>query len=360
MLDEKIDALFWIEEMEARQLRSAFFDEADAAFLLFDAALCLTDVNAGYLKEIQQDRKALLGKSLFSILTEFAEPHFIERISAIINGGESLLTEFVKSHPLKGKYTSKIHVFKVGQGIGVVIKKVPSRKDTVADLESFIYNASHELRGPLARILGVLNISEGSVQDVQEAYHYLKMIRQQAEGLDSILKTLVQSTDIRKIDLSLCEVEMDVLLDHVLNKLRDTQGFDEIWFEKSVKVDAGFISDPNLLQVLLFQLIENAIKFRKRTKSQAIIKVTVSAEGEYIGIVVEDNGQGIPKNIQEKLFQMFFRSGKNQIGTGLGLYTVRQIVKKLEGQISLQSDFGKGAQFSVLLPNRLSTNIKTE
>jgi signal transduction histidine kinase len=69
------------------------------------------------------------------------------------------------------------------------------------------------------------------------------------------------------------------------------------------------------------------------------------------GIIVKDNGIGISKENQEKIFDMFYRVSENSVGSGLGLYIVKEIVEKLDGKIEVESEPGKGTAFSIHIPN---------
>jgi signal transduction histidine kinase len=103
------------------------------------------------------------------------------------------------------------------------------------------------------------------------------------------------------------------------------------------------------MKVILGNLISNAVKYHNINQPSPYIKVIFNKLGDRIEISVEDNGHGIPKDSLEKIFQMFYRANANTEGTGLGLYIVQEALAKINGKISVTSDYGKGATFTVLL-----------
>jgi signal transduction histidine kinase len=336
------------------QQREAFFDEAESAFLIFDEHLFLLDVNAAYLQEKRIKKDAIIGKHISSVFSGQLDSERLEKYREVLQTGEAFYVEEMKSHPLRGTYFLQTKAFSSGTGLGIAQKIVHPQKETAHDVETFIYKSSHELRGPLARILGVLNLSENMVNDVHDAKHFFTIIKQQAEHLDVILRTLVQSTDVRKTTADRDAVDFWNLVESVLSELTNQPGFHDVRFEKMVSFSNPFFNDTKLLHSLLFQLIENAIKFRKQDGSSAIIKISVREEEAGARIVIDDNGIGIPLTIQDKVFQLFYRSEQKHKGSGLGLYAVRQLVKKMSGALSLKSESGKGCQFSIFIPSQQS------
>jgi signal transduction histidine kinase len=100
----------------------------------------------------------------------------------------------------------------------------------------------------------------------------------------------------------------------------------------------------------LGNLIGNAVKYHNVEQADPFIAVRFFSKQNELVIEVEDNGTGIAKQYQEKIFNMFFRASTQSEGTGLGLYIVGEAVAKLQGKIKVSSEVGKGSTFTVTLP----------
>ena len=117
--------------------------------------------------------------------------------------------------------------------------------------------------------------------------------------------------------------------------------------------DVQLVTDQYLLMLVVENLIDNAIKYRKRhgnIKPFIHIKLTASTDGE-IKFVISDNGIGIRTDKVAKVFDMFLRATETSKGTGLGLYIVKTSVQKLQGSIEVNSIEGKGSTFTLILPS---------
>jgi signal transduction histidine kinase len=102
-------------------------------------------------------------------------------------------------------------------------------------------------------------------------------------------------------------------------------------------------------------LISNAIKYKGKNNTNPIIQVRGALDGKYVRFEIEDNGQGIPPEKQQQIFEMFSRASEDDIeGTGLGLAIVQRIVLKLHGQIGVTSEYGRGSTFWFTLPGASS------
>ena len=110
------------------------------------------------------------------------------------------------------------------------------------------------------------------------------------------------------------------------------------------------LSDSSRLQVILNNLLSNSIKYADRNKAESVITITASATSNSFTFSVEDNGDGIAEDHQDKIFNMFYRASEKASGSGLGLYIVKETLEKMNGTISHQSTLGKGSLFTVTIP----------
>jgi signal transduction histidine kinase len=115
--------------------------------------------------------------------------------------------------------------------------------------------------------------------------------------------------------------------------------------------DVTIVSDKTRIETLLKNLISNAIKYRRKKITDALVHVKIKNEGDFFVIEVIDNGEGISDRNQKKVFDMFYRASSSSQGTGLGLAMCQEIVKKLSGEIKLTSQLGEGTTITLILPN---------
>lgn len=350
VFDEKLDINLCATEQVGTDTKAVFFDEAESGFMLFDDNLYLKEINASFLRDLQIGREEALGRSLSSFCSDIPDFCHVEKFLNVLWSGEPYYVEEIKSSVAKGTYLSTLKAFKAGNSLAIVARQLSLHEESAQEQQTFIYRASHDMRGPLARILGVLNLSDGLVKDIDEARHFFKIIRQQAEGLDTILRSLVQGNDTRRSRIERSKVDFWNVIEEALRQVSTHPGYAQVRFEKSINIDLPVYCDATLLKQIVVHLVENSIKFKKNDGTQAVIKIAVTQIKNGVVLDVEDNGQGIPMRLQDKVFQMFYKSGAEANGNGLGLYIVRQITGKLGAKLSLRSDTNRGAHFSIFLP----------
>jgi signal transduction histidine kinase len=115
--------------------------------------------------------------------------------------------------------------------------------------------------------------------------------------------------------------------------------------------DTPFYSDLMRINAILKNTIGNAVKYRKKDISNPEVFMTIDVNLERLHLIIKDNGEGIPENSLPKVFDMFYRASKSSNGTGLGLYICKEIINKLGGEISIESQLGIGTTVSIMLPN---------
>lgn len=352
MIDEKYDIDYRVTGQIVKDYRAVFFDEAESGFMLFDENLTLIDINCSLLQEIQVDRTAAIGRKLGSFKKHIAEFNEIEVFLNVLWCAEPVYFETVKNNLENGAYINSLKAFKIGNNLAVIIRRTSIQDESAQEKQAFIYRASHDLRGPIARILGVLNLSDGIVNELDEARHFFKLLRQQADTLDGIVRNLVQGNNIRRSRTEFNAIDFWDLFEESVKNISQKKDFSSIRIEKSVNQSNLFYNDGNLIKELLSHLLDNAMKYRSRCGKQAVLKLSAIEVTGGVQLSVEDNGRGIPLRLQEKVFQMFFRSENEFDGKGLGLYLVRQIVAKLSAQLCLRSDTELGARFTITIPNQ--------
>jgi hypothetical protein len=219
-----------------------------------------------------------------------------------------------------------------------------------AVLDSFFYRISHDLRGPISSLLSLSFLAKIDVKD-KLALDYIEKQHQQVERLNNIITGLMNLATLNRTDLQEELIDFHKIIDDCIGSFDGLENFASVSFVKNIQPGIKFYSEWTLLNAILQNLIENAIKYSKGP--HPYVKISVRQEGALIILEVEDNGQGIPQKHQSKIFEMFFRATQNATGTGLGLYILKRSVDKLKGTIEFKSEVEIGSTFTVKLPGNL-------
>ncbi len=228
-------------------------------------------------------------------------------------------------------------------------------KERNEQMDLFLYKATHDLKGPLASVKGILNIAEQTCQQ-PEIEQYIQMALTSTDKLDQALVDLLHVTRLNKAELIIEEVNCHELVEEILFSLQHMPESRNVHFEVEILLKEQFHTDKNTLTTILQNLIVNAIKYKREENYQHIVFVGIKKYGRGIKLEVRDNGEGIRPEIQEKVFNMFYRGNKKSKGTGLGLYIVRQGIDKLKGELDLKSKPGNGTIFMLYIPSYRKKN----
>lgn len=229
-----------------------------------------------------------------------------------------------------------------------LIRNNEELKKINSELDQFVYSVSHDLRSPLLSVKGLLSLIKLAEGD-HESEQFMGLIQKSINRLDAtVLEILEYSRNSRK-ELEISSFDLNNLtqsifedLGHLSEKNIELSVFDHI--KEPVNLDLKRI------EKLLYNLISNGIKYKDNSKEQPFVHVHLhQSDTEYI-IEVLDNGEGISPENQKKVFDMFYRASVSASGTGLGLYLCKELVSKMNGKISLESEAGKGTKITVTLP----------
>ena len=218
------------------------------------------------------------------------------------------------------------------------------------ELDRFVYSLSHDISAPLKSIKGLVHLSR--LDKIEEpARTYLNKIDGSVNRLESFILDLLDYSRSNRKDIHIEEVCLESLTKEISEDLRYSENTGLIRFlwqldEKKVR------ADRLLLKVALGNLIGNAIKYQKKSiPHQPFVRVTSKAEAKGTWIAVEDNGEGIPLDYQQHIFEMFYRGTSTSTGSGLGLYIARESILKMKGEIKVDSQPGQGSTFTIFIPH---------
>lgn len=234
-----------------------------------------------------------------------------------------------------------------------ITDRVKAEKSLMAvndELETFVYKASHDLRGPLASILGLVNVSK--LEPLEKTAAYISMIEKASLKLDETLLQLTKAMKLKSTGNFTDEVEFSSLLSEVLARFEYYDGYSDMRFDVHIHTAEPFYTNRTVMETALQNLVENAIKYRRKQEGRCFLKIEVLDDGKFAKLIFEDNGIGIEDGLQDNVFDMYFRGTELSQGSGLGLYLVKKGIDLLQGDISLRSVPGRGTVITLLVPKR--------
>ncbi|GHM99504.1 hypothetical protein WSM22_09940 [Cytophagales bacterium WSM2-2] len=217
------------------------------------------------------------------------------------------------------------------------------------ELDNFIYKSSHDIKGPLARLIGLCHVALLDVAD-PKAKQYLVKLSETSKNLNEIFDRLRTVSDIDSIKLSHEKIRFDEMISRIKSRLKTLDGFNEITFKEEIE-NIDFQSDPMLVETIFHNLMENAIKFQKKSSQfNKFIAIKVKKLNEDVRVSFVDNGIGIGKKSDNELFTMFTNAALEHKTIGLGLYIVKQCAAKLRGSVRIVPNTNQYTEFELTLP----------
>ncbi len=216
------------------------------------------------------------------------------------------------------------------------------------ELDSFLSNTSHDLRTPIASILGLTYLGKIELQE-EKARTFMNMIEERIKKLDLVIGDILSLSRSKKIDLKIEDLDFAKLLDETMADIRFNKGVSAIQLEYQTDTSHVFKSDYNQMKIILINLMSNAVKYHNLNQPNPYIRVSFKRLKSVVEIAIQDNGQGISRESLPKIFDMFYRASSTTEGTGLGLYIVQEALSKIKGIILVDSDLGKGSTFKIVL-----------
>lgn len=306
----------------------------------------------------------LLGKSAYDFLHPEDAEQIKEGLKEFISNGLGIYTASYRYRKKDGSYiwiesTNKLaFIDHTNQFLGIISisRDISERKafqsrleEKIKELDTFIYRSSHDLKGPLASLQGLLNVAKTEIHD-DKAIKYFKLIEKSVLNLDTILMDLLNITKITQGTLNNVDVNVREVITNIISSFENLPEYASINWDLHFDDLEVIKIDKSLLNNIFQNLIINAIKYQDRKKETEYVKITTKVKNNQMVITVEDNGEGISEGLQANVFDMFFRGNTKSSGTGLGLYIVKNAVEKTGGRIELKSNEGIGTIFTIYLP----------
>ncbi|MEQ1945711.1 MAG: ATP-binding protein [Bryobacteraceae bacterium] len=292
-----------------------------------------------------------------SLLEIVRDPALVALTRSILAGGQAGKVRLRLSSESPRNYEVEVTPFATASGRGAI-----ALFHDTTDLErleqvrkDFVANVSHELRTPLTGIIGYADtLLDGALEDEKNRRRFIEIIRANAVRLGSITADLLVLSDLES-GLEPSEpdaVSVPEVIEGVLVTVENEAREREVSLIRDGVADVSVAGSRLRLEQAILNLVANAIKFNK-AGGEVRVRVATTDSGQ-VEIVIADTGVGIPSADLPRIFERFYRVDKarsRQVGgTGLGLSIVKHVVERMNGVISVESQFGKGTTFIIRLP----------
>lgn len=216
------------------------------------------------------------------------------------------------------------------------------------ELDRFVYSASHDLRAPLTGISGLIGLMEIDHETPPEVI--LDKIKGQVNKMDNFITDIVNYSRNSRQEVNLENLSLRALVDEVFKTLSHFELAPRMAMRNDIDPAVMISTDRHRMKVILTNVIGNSIRYADVSKSEPFVAVTFEKLAREHAIHIQDNGVGIAAAYLPKIFDMFFRANNSSKGSGLGLYIVKEAVKKLNYRVEVVSQEGSGSTFSILIP----------
>ncbi|HNP16830.1 MAG TPA: ATP-binding protein [Fulvivirga sp.] len=320
-------------------------------FFALDNGLKITFWNEAAHREF--DKKNVVGQYFNDVFPEWKYKNITRLISKSMEDGKvnnvSITYEANETEYYEGT------IFPTGEGVSVLLSKVTELKrnrDNLVrlnnELETLLYRIAHDLRGPVASVIGLINISKNDSYFQKE--QFLEMMNSSMSKLNHILKELINISNIKlgKPHIQLFRVKP--IMNEIIENIQFSDHHARVNCTIDIDENLDILSDIGLFRCIWQNLIVNAVKYSKEGKINEI-KISASKTQGKLFATISDTGQGISAKQYPRLYEMFYRGNVASSGPGLGLYVVKNALMKIKGEIELNRNYKKGARFDVWLPD---------
>lgn len=223
-----------------------------------------------------------------------------------------------------------------------------------SELDILVSRTSHDLRSPITSVAALVHIIKMEPNEAKR-FEYLDMQLNTLHRLNLLITDILDFSRNKRTRLNFEPVDFSEILNNVFRDHQFADNATHIERIADVKQDTIFITDKSRVNMILNNLISNALKYYDRQKDAPYVKIIINAESSGAKIIVTDNGTGIGKDDLKNVFTMYYQANEIFKGAGLGLYIVHEAIEKLRGTIDIESELMEGTTFTIFIPNGMNT-----
>ena len=344
-------ALLFRETQRQAEAARALAHTADAVLLL-DPRENIRYWNPAAERLFGLDTDAVLGKRADEVVPLWQD---VTRHARPGTDAEAAAVAVPVSTPSGERWCSVIAIA-FDDGSVYSIRDVTAERDLERTRSAFLATASHELRTPLAAIYGATRTLRRTDVEMpaEQRELFLEMIEREAERLRTVTNQLLVAgrLDAERLELAVRTLDVVTIAEEAVASARLTAPETISLQLNAEKRPLLARADEDMLRQVLANLLDNAVKYSPRGGAVAI---SLHSAGRFVELEVSDQGIGIPLEAQARVFEKFFRADPNLSrgvgGTGLGLYIAKELVDRLDGDLTLDSLPGRGTTFTIRLPH---------
>jgi two-component system, OmpR family, phosphate regulon sensor histidine kinase PhoR len=334
--------------------REAILAGMGEGVLAVDPDLKVTFCNQSLLRATGYRGEVAEGMGVLEVVRD---PALYGAIRSVRSSGDSVKLRFVLTTETPRTFEVGVRpmVTASGRGVIAIFHDITGLERLEQVRKDFVANVSHELRTPLAGIIGYADtLLDGALEDTQNRQRFVEIIRSSAVRLSNLVADLLVLAELESGAepqepeiVPVCGVLETVLL--TVDAEAKARGVSLVREEMQ---DLRVAGRRLRLEQAVLNLVANAIKFN-RPGGEVRVRVVLTADGR-MAISVADTGPGIPSQDLPRIFERFYRVDRARSrdvgGTGLGLSIVKHIVEGMGGLVTVESQLGTGATFTILLP----------
>jgi PAS domain S-box-containing protein len=349
------------ELARSRELLNQLFENSPMGIVLLNNQFMVSSINKGFEAIFDYSIEELEGNSLLDYIIS---PDMVEEAMKLNNSAIKGEIDFVETYRYnKGgeKIPVLIYALPVMEGdehIGIygiyidISQRVEAEEELKTrnlELDNFVYKVSHDLRAPLASILGLINLTKLEESKADQDY-YVELMEGQVNKLDHFIRDILSHSKNLKMSVSSDKIDFEEIVLKCFEDLSYLKATSKV--VRRIVIDEGdFYSDKWRINEIFRNLIGNAIKYRNIDAKENIVEVSITLTKKGCEIVVADNGIGIAEDKIPHIMDMFYRGTESSDGSGIGLYIVQKAVEKIDGTIKITSKPKEGSQFRIWLPS---------
>ena len=345
-----------IQEMLANKTRlEAVLFSMFEGVMVVDHQSHILLMNEALLQFLHIERDAI-GKKSLTVIRNVQIQELIERILKKKSGVEKQeLSVLFPEKRVVLVHATPIHHQEKTDGAVLVFHDITELRRLEQVRKDFVANVSHELRTPVATIKGYAEtLLDGALEDKANARDFVQIIYTDAERLAKLVNDLLDLSKIEsdKVEFNFLPQKLETVVTRVIEMLAQVAKEKSVMIQKTIPDHLPpVLADETSLTQILFNLVENAVKYNQEGGS---VHITAESDGSFVKIHIADTGIGIPEKDLPRIFERFYRVDKahsRQLGgTGLGLSIVKHLIQAHQGEISVESILGQGSIFHISLP----------
>ena len=224
-------------------------------------------------------------------------------------------------------------------------------KKAYFELDKFAYSVTHDIRRPLLSILGAIEVAH-CIDDIKEVREMLTMMEDSVKNLDGYIQSTNDYFKLKRGELKIEEIDLNELVKEQEATIKSTCNIDDVRFITNISQNEIFRSDKTTMKIIIHNLLSNAFKYQRKNNQEKLVELDIKVDAGLATISVKDNGIGIQENYISEIFDMFYRASSEEIGSGFGLYNVKDALLKLNGEIKVDSKVDVGTTFKVTMRNK--------